>query len=169
MLRCLLAFITALVTLNDLRNGQCAQTENPISLKCADENVESSQKFYDVITLEFWRSLLDGVFCRFLFFDRSTCDENDAFDEGVIEGRYFDVALELIFGEKPSVGKICGITESVIDETSDSIPGTCCLDSPAQSDNEDMGSVWGQPVRTLTHQFQPRLSPSTCAQPKSCL
>lgn len=52
-----------------------------------------------------------------------------------------------MFGEKPSVGKICGIAESVIDSTTPTtIPGYCCLDTPAESDAA-LGGVWGQPYK----------------------
>jgi hypothetical protein len=51
-----------------------------------------------------------------------------------------DTAIELVFGEKASVGFICSIAESVAGDNK-TLPGRCCLSAPFQTDDP-----WGQPV-----------------------
>ena len=61
----------------------------------------------------------------------------------------FAKALQLVFGDKPSPGLVCGISSSVADPSANTgIAGTCCVDSPAESlGNADAESGgWGQPV-----------------------
>jgi hypothetical protein len=50
-------------------------------------------------------------------------------------------ALELVFGDKPSIGFICGIKEAVVNDN-EAMPGYCCLDAPYQLD----GDQWGREV-----------------------
>jgi hypothetical protein len=50
-------------------------------------------------------------------------------------------ALELVFGDKPSVGFICGIKEAVVNGN-EAMPGYCCLDAPYQLDEDQ----WGREV-----------------------
>jgi hypothetical protein len=50
-------------------------------------------------------------------------------------------SVELVFGEQPSKGFICGIKEAVV-EDGKRLPGSCCLDAPY----EMSGDEWGRPV-----------------------
>ncbi|CAB9525265.1 TECPR [Seminavis robusta] len=56
--------------------------------------------------------------------------------------------LELVFGEKPSPGFICGMKGAIISQES-IMPGYCCLDAPY----ELQGDAWGHPYdcSTATH------------------
>lgn len=62
-------------------------------------------------------------------------EESDAYYNAITRG------VELVFGDKPSVGFICSIKEAVIKDGK-SLPGSCCLDAPFQLD----GSNWGNAV-----------------------
>ena len=53
----------------------------------------------------------------------------------------FDNAMEMVFGDKTSVGYLCGVKEAVTDPARNAtIPGYCCLDSPTDS------LPWGKSV-----------------------
>jgi hypothetical protein len=47
--------------------------------------------------------------------------------------------FELVFGDKPSVGFICGIKEAVVNKGK-KLPGECCLDAPYQLDYSNWGN-----------------------------
>jgi hypothetical protein len=47
--------------------------------------------------------------------------------------------FELVFGNRPSVGFICGIKEAVVNHQAD-LPGYCCMDAPFQLDNANWGN-----------------------------
>ena len=49
--------------------------------------------------------------------------------------------LELVFGEKPSPGFICGIKDAMLEDDKP-FPGSCCLDAPFELD----GDNWGHAV-----------------------
>jgi hypothetical protein len=51
--------------------------------------------------------------------------------------------FELVFGDKPSVGFICGIKNAVVNNEKPipkDLPGECCLDAPYQLDNKNWGN-----------------------------
>jgi hypothetical protein len=48
--------------------------------------------------------------------------------------------LELVFGDRPTQGFICGVKEAVVGGAS--LPGYCCLDAPYQR----QGDNWGYAV-----------------------
>ena len=51
--------------------------------------------------------------------------------------------LELVFGADTSLGYICGMAEHV-KKNSGSLPGTCCIDTPYQAEDDN----WGFEVST---------------------
>ena len=66
-------------------------------------------------------------------------------DDSIIPEDYFstiDNAIELVFGERASVGFVCSLSESVANDGK-TLPGYCCLDAPYSTTNVD---AWGQPV-----------------------
>jgi hypothetical protein len=65
--------------------------------------------------------------------------------ECILERRedYYNVittGFELVFGNKPSVGFICGVKEAVVKDKK-KLPGYCCLDAPYQLNNQDWGNA----------------------------
>lgn len=52
-----------------------------------------------------------------------------------------DTALELVFGEKPSPGFICGIKDRVVHDGKP-LPGTCCLDAAYQLYDDHWGKSY---------------------------
>jgi hypothetical protein len=70
--------------------------------------------------------------------------DEDRILEDVDDYEELDIAIQLVFGDKASVGFVCSITESNVTD-SRPLPGRCCLDAPYSKTNE---SLWGQPVRT---------------------
>ena len=59
-----------------------------------------------------------------------------------------DTAIELVFGERSSVGFICSIANSVVDDNLN-LPGRCCLDAPYQN----LDNFWGTPVSLTVETF----------------
>jgi hypothetical protein len=61
-------------------------------------------------------------------------EKSDAYYNRITRG------VELVFGDKPSVGFICSTKEAVINDGKD-LPGFCCLDAPYQLDVSNWGNA----------------------------
>eukprot|EP00977_Amphora_coffeiformis_P013338 scaffold3471_cov175-Amphora_coffeaeformis.AAC.12 len=91
------------------------------------------REFYDCLV-----SIFDGILDSSEFNECMQDAYNDIYEQLFEQ---FTKGLELVFGDKPSLGFICGIKEAVREDGA-TLPGLCCIDAPYQLDEDYWGSEY---------------------------
>lgn len=86
--------------LNNARQGDCVDVNGALSLLCIEDNKESTSEFVKKAVDEFIDQILDQIFggsigcALFGWIFQQECDgDREDIDPGLLEGRYYDVAL----------------------------------------------------------------------------